>query len=201
MLGILGTVFVSSYNPPDKDDSAAATVVFERIVKQNELVSVSQKYAITDKAKDSNSFFDLFDIPFTENSFWYRYSGVIKAGVNLQTADFKLVGKTIHVTLDEPYVISNTPNMEDSGVLEENNNMLNPIHVQDVDAFQNKCQEDSEKESVTGGLLDEAKANAEANLRCLLTTALGEDYTVEFEYRDGTGESDVCPQPDDPAAQ
>ncbi len=185
-MGIGGVLFVTNFNPPDEDDSADATVVFERIVKQNELVSVSQKYAITDKAKDSNSFFDLFDIPFTENSFWYRYSGTIKAGVNLETADFKLEDKTIHITLDKPYIISNTPNMEESGVLEESNNVLNPIHVEDVDAFQKKCQEDSQEQSIAGGLLDEAKTNAEANLRGMLIAALGDEYTVEFEYRDGT---------------
>lgn len=181
-LGALLFVVLPSHNPPD-DDGEEASVVFERIVKQNELVSVSQRYSITDKAKDSNSFFDLFDIPFTENSFRYRYAGTIKAGVNLQTAAFELDGTTVHITLDEPYVISNTPDMDESGVLEESNNILNPIHVKDVDEFQKQCQEDSQQYSVKAGLLEEARANAEADLRGMFNAALGDKYSVEFTYR------------------
>ena len=87
VIGIVGTLFFSNYNPADKEVPENASVVFGRIVEQNELVSVSQDYNIVDKQSDANSFFGLFDIPFTGNSFWYRYAGTIKAGVNLETAD------------------------------------------------------------------------------------------------------------------
>lgn len=198
-LGAVLFAVLPNHNPPDEDDGQAASVVFERIVKQNELVSVSQRYSITDKATDQNSFFDLFDIPFTENSFWYRYAGTIKAGVNLQTAAFELDGKTVRITLDEPYVISNTPDMDESGVLEESNNILNPIHVEDVDAVQKKFQEDSQRYSIAGGLLEDAKANAEANLRGMFVAALGEDYSVEFTYRDGQGQGGADAKGDEQA--
>ena len=87
VIGIVGTLFFSNYNPPDKGVPENASVVFGRIVEQNELVSVSQDYNIVDKQSDASSFFGLFDLPFTGNSFWYRYAGTIKAGVNLETAE------------------------------------------------------------------------------------------------------------------
>ncbi len=165
-------------------ETLSPSVVFDRIVSRDELVTASQDYQIVDKVTDANSFFDLFDIPFTENSFWYRYAGTIKAGVNLKTAEFKADGGTITVTLDDPYIISNEPDMDKSGALEENNNILNPIHVQDVDSFQRKCKEESEKQvTEDGGLFNEAKANAEANIRAMFTAALGSQYQVEFSYR------------------
>lgn len=69
LVGILGTLFVSNYNLPDDEPSFEnASIVFGRIQSQNELVSVSQGYSITDKASDANTFFDLFDIPFTETA-------------------------------------------------------------------------------------------------------------------------------------
>lgn len=188
VLGVGGLLFFQTYNPPDVDNNSVtldAGMVFSRIVERNELVSASQNYNITDKAPDTNKLFDLIDIPFTENSFWYRYTGTIKAGIDLSTAEYSLDqdSKVITITLDEPCVVSNTPDMDASGVLEENNNILNPIHVENVDAFQRECIKKSEQDALEGGLLDEAKANAETNIRDMFYAALGGDYTVEFTYR------------------
>ncbi len=183
VLGVAGTIFFQNFNPEDEHE-ITASVVFERIVQKNELVSASQDYNITDKFSDANSFFGWFDIPLTWKSFWYRYVGTIKAGVDLEHADYGQFGNTITVTLDQPYIISNTPNMDKSGVLEENNNVLNPIHIEDVDEFQRLCMEMSEAEAIEGGLMDEAKTNAEEDIRDMFNIALGGQYTVQFQWRE-----------------
>ena len=72
LLGASGLLFFQNYNPKDEDEGQA-TVVFERIVSRNELVSASQNYFFVEKAEDRSRLFDLVDIPFTEISFWYRY--------------------------------------------------------------------------------------------------------------------------------
>jgi hypothetical protein len=123
-------------------------------------------------------------VPLTGNSFWYRYVGTLKAGVNLENADFTSDGDSIVITLNQPYIISNTPDMDKTQVLEENNNVLNPISVASVDEFQAKCVEKSESEALEGGLLDEAKSNAETELSNMITTALGEDKTITFDWRE-----------------
>lgn len=184
VLGICGVLVVQNYSSSGDDSHVQPSVVFDRIVAKSELVSASQSYNITDKATDVNTFFDLFDIPFTQNSFWYRYVGTIKAGVDLQNAEFSQNGSEINVTLDQPYIISNTPNMEQSGVLEENNNILNPIHVEDVDAFQRMCVEQSESSAGEGGLMDEARSNAEQGIRDMFNAALGESYSITFSWRE-----------------
>lgn len=188
VLGIAGTLFVSSYNPPDAV-SQTASAVFGRIVSQNELVSVSQQYSIVRKAEDTNKLLDIIDVPFTENSFWYRYAGTLKAGVNLETAEIEPTTDGISIALDAPYIISNTPDMDESGVLEENNNILNPIHVEDVDALQRDCIEQSESDALKGGLLDEARTEAEDRLTSLFQIAMGEDYNVRIIWRDAVSDS------------
>ena len=125
----------------------------------------------------------MFDLPWTENSFWYRYEGTIKVGVNLATADFSESDKAITVTLDQPYIISNTPDMESSGVLEENNNLFNAIDVSDVDEFQRQCIEASEQAAFNDDLLETARSNAETNLEGVFRCALGDEYTVNFSWR------------------
>lgn len=188
VLGIVCTVFVLNFNPPDGEKQLSTSVVFSRIMNQNELVSVSQDYSIVDKASNTSTFFDLFDLPFTENSFWYRYTGTIKAGVNLKDAGFSQEGAVIKVALDQPYIISNTPDMDKSGVLEERDNIFNPIHIEDVDEFQRLCIEMSQAEVVDNGLMDEARKNAEQDIRDMFNAAFGEEYTVEFEWRDSAEE-------------
>lgn len=69
IVGIVGTLFFANYNPPDKGVPENASVVFGRIVEQNELVSVSQDYNIVDKQSDSSSFFGLFDLPLRATAF------------------------------------------------------------------------------------------------------------------------------------
>lgn len=182
IIGIAGVLLVQNSTSSNNSTHVEPSVVFDRIVSKSELVSASQRYNITDKTSNISSFFDWFDIPFTENSFWYRCVGTINAGVNLETAEFALDGNTVTVTLDKPYIISNTPDMEESGVLEENNNILNPIHIEDVDDFLRLCVEQSEESAVEGGLLDEAKANAEEDIKNMFDAALGDSYTVDIEW-------------------
>lgn len=184
-IGIAGTLFFHHYNPKDSiDQNPNPAPVFDRIVAQNELVCASQQYNITEKATNANSFFDLFDIPFTENHFWYRYVGTIKVGVNLKEAEFSEKDGVIDVSLTQPYIISNTPDMNKSGTLEEGLNPLNPIHATDVDAFQKQCIEQSQTDIIEGGIMDEAKQNAEENIQDMFYAALGDAYTVEFQWRE-----------------
>lgn len=141
LLGSGGVLLLQWYNPKDAPETPAfsMTTIMNRIVDRNEMVAASQDYTIVEKAGDQNKLFDFIEIPFTQNSFWYRYSGTIEATVDLSTAKWSEKGETsIVVTLSEP-TLQNVPNMKVSGVLEERNNILNPIHVEDVDAFQRDC--------------------------------------------------------------
>jgi hypothetical protein len=183
VLGSIGTLFLQNFNPPDEERPVSASIVFDRIVAQDELVCASQQYNITDKATSAASFFDICDIPFTENSFWYRYVGTIKVGVDMKNATYSTFGSTITIELDQPYIISNTPNMEKSGVLEENNNIFNPIQVENVDEFQRQCIEQSEADIMEGGIMDEARMNAERNISDMFIAALGNSYAIELVWR------------------
>lgn len=183
VLGIGGMVVAQNMNANGKTD-VQPSIVFDRIVQKSELVSASQQYNITDKSEQpAATFFNLFDIPFTDTSFWYRYVGTIKAGVDLETASFSQEGGVIKVTLDQPIIISNTPNMDQSGVLEENNNLFAKIPLSEVDEFQRKCIETSEAGAIEGGLLEEARTNAEQDITDMFTAALGNAYTIQFEWR------------------
>lgn len=197
LVGIaLGTTFMRSrlanqnqaayQNPATAEKwTPTATTVFQEIRRKDEMVGVSQKYSIVRKYGDSNSLptpFGSYELPFTENSMWYRYAGTIKAGVDLSKASYTQDGTTIHVQLPQPHIISNTPDMTLTGVLEERNNILNPIHVSDVDDVLRACVQESESEFWNDELIDECKDSIETNITDMYTAALGDDYTVEIEW-------------------
>ena len=192
IVGILGTLAIQNFNPEDPvDQTENVSIVFERIVERNELVSVSQDYSIVEKSTDVDRLFDIIENPLTVNGFWYRYVGTIKAGVDMEQAAIESRGATVIVTLPEPKILSNTPNMEQSGVLEEHNNIFNAIDVADVDAMQRECVERSEENALAGGLLEEARVEAENNIRDVLLAAMGEDFVIEFNWIEGSTEEAV----------
>lgn len=185
LVGALGIVFAQMKGIKlESVRSENVSIVFDRVKSENELVVASQKYVAVEKVSDSNSLFNI-EIPFTENSYWYRYVGTIKAAVNLSEA--VLVGQegtNITIALSQPYISSNTPDMEESCVLEEHNNILNPIHLKEVDAYRKQCVEKLEKEAMEGDLLSEARANAEVNLNSLFKMALGDEYHVQVQWEE-----------------
>ncbi|RUU32746.1 DUF4230 domain-containing protein, partial [Mesorhizobium sp. Primo-A] len=85
---------------------------------------------------------------------------------------------------DQPYIISNTLDNEKTTVLEEHGNLLNPIHAEDVEDFRAGCIKASEAFAIEGGIMDEARTNAEENIRDMFIAALGDAYTVEFHWRE-----------------
>jgi len=52
-----------------------------------------------------------------------------------------------------------------------------------VDQLREMCVEKSEAEALEGTLMDEAKTNAEDNIRKIFETALGKGYTITFVWK------------------
>lgn len=178
LMGVGGVLLFQWYNPkdePQKVETLDSSMIMSRIVERNEMVAASQDYTIVEKAGDKNRLFDLIDIPFTQNSFWYLFAGTIEASVDLSAAQWEETAPgVLTVTLPEPE-LQNVPNMDISGVLEEHNNVLNPIHVEDVDTFQRDCVNKSNQQAEDDGLREAAKENALTNLQGMFDIACGPD--------------------------
>lgn len=185
IIGAGVVLWIQSSKPKTDDGETSISIVFDRVMAQNELTTASQKYQIVEKVEDTNKLGDFIEVPFTKNSYWYRYVGTLKAAVNLSKAELvSQEGNTITISLEQPYISSNTPDMNESGVLEENNNILNPIHLKDVDEYRKQCTEKAEAEAKEGNLFSEVRANAESNLTQLFSVALGGDYKIHIQWKD-----------------
>lgn len=193
-VGSFGTIFFLNYNPKDEvggRPNESITAVFGRIVEQSSMISAAQDYTFVEKATDAARLFDIIDIPFTENSFWYRYSGTVEAAVDLKDAQIETENETtLRISLPQPE-LSNKPDMDISGVLEEHNNLLNPIHVSDVDQLQRDCIERGNEQARKDGLLSEAKTNTQNNFQRLFDVAFGTGtYNIQIDWLNNTKTED-----------
>lgn len=160
-------------------------IIFERIKSDGELVSATQAYSINEKVtQDPVHLFGPINLPWSEASFQYQYIGEIKAGVNLETAGFSQEEKVISVELRRPYIISNTPNMDESGIIDKDENgIFARVLPEKVEEFRATCAEKSEREAIRKGLLESARDSAEEIITNMLHAALGNEYEIAFEWR------------------
>ncbi|MGO5211148.1 DUF4230 domain-containing protein [Olsenella umbonata] len=165
--------------------------VFEQIRAQNTLVCASQQYDLYQKVETSNrDLLDKFNLPFTRNRYYLRYVGTIQAGVDLKTAtivrkDVDKSGKpqSVVVELDAPKIISNTPDMDKTDIYDEENNIFNPIDPKSVVELEKTCKEESDKNAVKGGLIDQAKVFAQQNIQTMLRGTFGSKVKVKINWR------------------
>lgn len=177
---------------PTHENVITAQAVFEQIQAQNTLVCASQQYDICKKMEDSNrDLLNLFDLPFTTNKYWLRYVGTIQVGVDLSTATFESenidadTGKPSNVViqLDAPTITSNTPDMDRTEIIDQENNIFNPIDPASVVDLEKQCVDLSNQSALDGGIVDQAKAFAQQSMKTMLSAAMGSDVDVTIDWR------------------
>lgn len=143
------------------------------------------EYMFTDAAEFSDSKqIKNWNIPFTEKSFILRWSGEIKAGVDLEQVNIEVdeTEKTILVTLPAAKILSYSIDSDSVEVLNEKDNIFNNISVNDKVKFDAKTEDAMKKRAIENGLLEKAQKNAEDILARLVQSdpAVGRNYTIEF---------------------
>ena len=108
------------YNQISTPDTSAIQESFGDI---QELATEQYEYTIADKYENTQELFGI-KIPFTTESFVIKFSGTIKAGVNLEKAKVTASGK--HVTVTLPKVTTLTKNKNKETNIDRHDNILNP---------------------------------------------------------------------------
>lgn len=138
VIGIAGMLYLplAHPNPEQSEPVEEVSVVFNRVTLQNELVTASQDYLVTDKSTDELTLLG-FTVPLTKTDLWYRCAGTIKVAVDLSKAELiSSDGQVIRIRLEEPYISSNTPDLDKSGTIANYEGWFNPTRPEDVDLAQ-----------------------------------------------------------------
>lgn len=177
----ISTIMIYSIiNNINNDKVINSTVIAERLSKISELATVKYNYSNVLALKDSKKFKD-FPIPFTEKSFLIKYSGYIKAGVDLKDLDVVANEEKVIITLKKAKILDHVINNEDLFVYDEKSSMFNKLSMQDmVDEISNEKSK-VEANLLKTGFLDEANANTKLLLQGILSDMGFENITIVFK--------------------
>ena len=164
----ISTIMIYSITNNFKNDKViTSTIIAERLSKISELSTIKYSYSNVLVLKNSKKFNDL-SIPFTEKSFIIKYSGYIKAGVDLKDLDVVINKETVTITLKKAIILDHAINSEDLFVYDEKSSMFNKLSMQDMINEISNEKSKVEANLMKTGFLDEANANTKLLLQGIL---------------------------------
>ena len=164
--------------------------VLSSITVENQLQQISQlatvRYSYTNMGQfeNSNEFYGI-KLPFTTKRFIVAYDGTITAGVDLTQAKVTVTDQKVTIALPAPQILSHEVDPNSLEVFDETTSIFNPITIEDYTGFQADQQGVMEDKAIQGGLLTQAKDQAEAAIGGLITPLLQEGQTLEITVADG----------------
>ena len=165
------------------------TPVLSSITVENQLQQISQlatvRYSYTNMGQfeNSNEFYGI-KLPFTTKSFIVAYDGTIIAGVDLTQAKVTITDQKVTISLPAPQILSHEVDPNSLEVFDETTSIFNPITIEDYTGFQADQQGVMEEKAIQGGLLTQAKDQAETAIGGLITPLLQEGQALEIIVAD-----------------
>ena len=144
-----------------------SSVIMEKISYVKELSLVKYSYSGVISFTDYLRFINL-QVPMTEKSFLIKYTGYVKAGIDVSKTTVSVKGKTVKIGLPKPVIQETVIDEKSLQVYDESMNILNPIKVADyqkaIVAEQNKIKQDA----LAKGILTESSDQAHIFITSLL---------------------------------
>ena len=144
-----------------------SSVIMEKISYVKELSLVKYSYSGVISFTDYLRFINL-QVPMTEKSFLIKYTGYVKAGIDVSKTTVSVKGKTVKIGLPKPVIQETVIDEKSLQVYDESMNILNPIKVADyqkaIVAEQNKIKQDV----LAKGILTESSDQAHKFITSLL---------------------------------
>lgn len=143
----------------------------------------SAEYLFTNAARftDTKHIVGILDW-ITKKAFVQKWDGTIKAGIKLENITVSISDKVITITLPKAEILSYEIDYDSIEVLDEKNNIFNPITVEDKVNFDEETAEAMKERAIANGLLEKAQRNAETIIANLLLASVEniQDYTIKF---------------------
>lgn len=156
------------------------SLVSDRLTALQELVTTEYIYTNSGKYENRNQITIIgqdIGIPFTAKRFIVAYDGRIKVGMDLSKAsiDVNEDARTITVTLPGSQIVSHETFEDTLVVLDETNNVFNPISIENYNEFVSGQKSDMEQKAIDRGVLANADAEARRIVQSFLSLIPGMD--------------------------
>lgn len=165
------------------------SLISEQLNALRELVTTEYLYTNSGKYENQNQITIIgkdINIPFTGKRFIVAYDGRIKAGIDIgQTQiDIDEDARAITITLPKSEIISHETFEDTLVVLDETNNVFNPISIENYNEFVSEQKDSMEKKAIERGLLTNADAEAKLMVQSFLSQIPGID-TYQLTIQQG----------------
>ena len=135
--------------------------------------------------EDTEAARDLFgvEIPFTQSRLIYSYDVIVRAGLDFEQIEWSVdePNKVIEVKLPEIKVLNSELDTESFKLYLEDESIFRRISMEENNDSMIEMEENARRQAVENGLLDEARANAEAILRSFFAGVYDlEKYEIVF---------------------
>lgn len=156
------------------------SLISEQLNALRELVTTEYLYTNSGKYENQNQITIIgkdINIPFTGKRFIVAYDGRIKAGIDIGKAqiDIDEAARAITIALPKSEIISHETFEDTLVVLDETNNVFNPISIENYNEFVSEQKDSMEKKAIERGLLTNADAEAKRMVQSFLSQIPGID--------------------------
>ena len=160
-------------------------VLSENMTDISELATAEYMFTNAARFTDTAHIIKMFDW-MTKKSFVQQWDGKIKAGVKLDKVEVSVKDKVITITMPHAEILSYEIDYNSVKVLDEKNNVFNPITVDDKVNFDRETKYDMEARAVKNGLLKKAETNAKKSLSNIFAASIPniQDYEIKFKVVD-----------------
>ena len=165
------------------------SLISEQLNALRELVTTEYLYTNSGKYENQNQITIIgkdINIPFTGKRFIVAYDGRIKAGIDIGKTqiDIDEDARAITITLPKSEIISHETFEDTLVVLDETNNVFNPISIENYNEFVSEQKDGMEKKAIERGLLTNADAEAKRMVQSFLSQIPGID-TYQLTIQQG----------------
>ena len=164
------------------------TVLNSNITDFSELASA--EYIFTNAAKYTASDADSW-LPawLTEKTFIQKWDGIIKAGIDLKELKISVSENIITITMPPAKILSYEVDPNSVEILDEENNVINPLTMDDKVKFDAQTAEAMKARAIENGLLEKAQKNTEQIIKSMLTSSIEDIAGIEFVVTEATADS------------
>ena len=152
----------------------------EKVSKLVELSTIKYNYTNVVEYDDKMQVNGM-NIPFTNKRFILKYSGYIKAGIDLNTIDVDVKGKeTIEIKMQRAEIFENVISEEDVYFYDERDSMFNKLSFKDLYSVLIEEKERMKEEVLEKGILNDAEKNGNEIITSLLEGMGFKNITIEY---------------------
>lgn len=165
----------------ERQTNLLSNTIEEQVTNLVELATVKYNYTNIVEYDDVLKFKGL-NLPFTNKRFIVKYSGYIKAGIDLENVEIDMKNKdTVALRMNKPEIVENVISEEDVYFYDEKDSMFNKISFADLYTVLIEEKEKMKQEVIEKGILNDAEKNGEEILKSFLKGMGFKKITIIFK--------------------